>query len=160
MAKRPDVAKEYARVLAAHQQKGYISEVPAPDRLSKSTQWFLPHFPVVRSDKSTTKVRVVFDAAAPWNGVSLNDTMPTGPALQGDIVYVLLRFSVEPVALIGDISEMFLQVGIKHEDRGCHCFLWREKPTDEIKIYEFNRVVFGGESFTFPDMQGGERSHH
>ena len=83
LAKRPDVAKEYARVLAAHEQKDYISEVPAPDRLSKSAQWFLPHFPVMKSDKTTTKVRVVFDAAAPWNGVSLNDTMHTDSALQG-----------------------------------------------------------------------------
>ena len=149
LAKRPDVAKEYARVLAAHEQKGYISEVPAPDRLSKSAQWFLPHFPVVRSDKTTTKVRVVFDAAAPWNGVSLNDTMHTGPALQGDIVDVLLRFSLEPVSLVGDISEMFLQVGIKHEDRRYHRFLWREEPTDEIKIYEFNRVVFGVKASPF-----------
>ena len=94
--------------------------MPARDRLSKSAQWFLPHFPVVRSDNCTTKVRVVFDAAAPWNGVSLNYTMHTGPALQGDIVDVLLRFSLEPVAFVGDISEMFLQVGIKHEDRRYH----------------------------------------
>ena len=44
---------------------------------------------------------------------------------------------------------MFLQVGIKQEDRRYHIFLWREEPTDEMKNYEFNRVVFGVKASPF-----------
>lgn len=27
-------------------------------------QWYLPHFPIVKNTRATTKVRVVFDASA------------------------------------------------------------------------------------------------
>ena len=72
-----------------------------------SNQWFLPHFAVVREDKETTKVRVVFDAAARYNNVSINDLMLPGPKLQNDLVKILLQFCKEPIVLIADIPEMF-----------------------------------------------------
>ena len=56
---------------------------------------------------------------------------------------MLLRFSSEPVALVGDISEMFLQVGLKEQDKKYHRLLWRAEQQDPIQTYEFNRVVFG-----------------
>ena len=115
-----------------------------------SDQWFLPHFPVIRPDKDTTKIRAVFDAAMKYNGKSLNDTMRSGPKLQREIVDVLTRFRRAPVALSSDISEMFLQVGIREEDRKYHRFLWRDFHTEcEPTIYEFQRLVFGNTASPF-----------
>ena len=37
---------------------GYIQDVPE-DEPKPPSEWFLPHFPVVRPEKATTKVRVV-----------------------------------------------------------------------------------------------------
>ncbi|XP_024884898.1 uncharacterized protein LOC112462775, partial [Temnothorax curvispinosus] len=55
--------------------------------------FYLPHHGVVKSDSTTTKLRVVFDASAKdLNGVSLNDVLRSGPKLQTDIVVILLRF--------------------------------------------------------------------
>ena len=59
---------------------------------NKIRQWYLPHFPVVRLDKSTMKVRIVFDCSAKCDGVSLNDEIHAGPKLQQDLFDVLLRF--------------------------------------------------------------------
>ena len=69
-------------------------------------KWYLPHFPVVRKDRSTTKVRIVFDASARYNGTALNDVIYQGPKLQNDLFNVLLRFRRYPVALMCDIAEM------------------------------------------------------
>ena len=143
LRQKPSVAEEYRRVMLAHEAKGYIRPVSDASAESDVDQWYLPHFPVVREDKTTTKVRVVYDAAARWDGTSLNDQMFSGPALQSNIVDVLLSFSLEPIALVGDISEMFLQVRLKEEDKQYHRLLWRAAPDEPVKTYEFNRVVFG-----------------
>ncbi|XP_065182304.1 uncharacterized protein LOC135813015 [Sycon ciliatum] len=140
---RPRVQQQYHDVMQSHLDKGYIREVPSREvDADGAQQWFLPHFPVVRNDKETTKVRIVFDAAAKWDGRSINDEMFSGPALQTDIVKVLIRFCAEPVALVADISEMFLQVALREEDRKYHRFLWRFDD-NQPRVYEFQRVVFG-----------------
>ena len=79
-------------------------------------KWFLPHFPVIHEDKTITKFRSVFDSAAKFKGHSLNDMMHAGPKLQNDLVDILIHFRSEPVALVGDICEMFLQVGLAAKD--------------------------------------------
>ena len=47
----------------------------------------------------------------------MNDEMHAGPKLQKDLVRVLTRFCKEPVALVADIAEMFLQVEVAEKDR-------------------------------------------
>ncbi|XP_065192597.1 uncharacterized protein LOC135823676 [Sycon ciliatum] len=140
---RPRVQQQYHDVMQSHLDKGYIREVPSREvDADGAQQWFLPHFPVVRNDKETTKVRIVFDAAAKWDGRSINDEMFSGPTLQTDIVKVLIRFCAEPVALVADISEMFLQVALREEDRKYHRFLWRFDD-NQPRVYDFQRMVFG-----------------
>ena len=101
---------------------------------TEESQWFLPHFPVIREDKKTTKVRTVFDAAK----------------LQRELVDVLTRFRQAPIALSADISEMFLQVGISSKDRPYHRLLWREfDNTRDPDVCEFSRVLFGNTASPF-----------
>ena len=68
MKKGPKIAQAYDQVIKDYETKGYVTKVPK----TEESQWFLPHFPVVRKDKTTTKVRIVYDAAAKCNGKSLN----------------------------------------------------------------------------------------
>ncbi|XP_065195393.1 uncharacterized protein LOC135826719 [Sycon ciliatum] len=143
LSRRPSVRQRYHDVMQSHLAKGYIREVPSEEVDGDGdNQWFLPHFPVVRDDKETTKVRIVFDAAAKWDGRSINDEMHSGPALQTDLVKVLICFCSEPVALVADISEMFLQVMLRKSDRKYHRFLWRFDD-GPAHVYEFQHVVFG-----------------
>ena len=45
-----------------------------------------------KSDWLTTKVRVVFDASAKYDGISLNDAIHSGPKLHRELFDVLLHF--------------------------------------------------------------------
>ena len=143
LAKQPEIATAYQGVINSYKQKGYIREVQKEDEQVDKV-WYLPHFPVVRQDKSTSKVRPVFDASAKYKGVSLNDVLHQGPKLQNDLVSVLTRFRRSPIALVCDITEMYLQVHLQPADRSVHRFLWRDMNKDvPPKVYEFTRVVFG-----------------
>ena len=67
--RKPDVLRSYKEAMNAN-------EINEPE---DGPRWYLPHFPVIREDRETTKVRIVFDSAARCKGVSLNDAMLTGP---------------------------------------------------------------------------------
>ena len=67
-------------------------------------------------DKTTTKVRTVFDCSAKTDDVSLNAIF-AGPKLQKDLFDVLIRFRRNPIALACDIKEMYLQVEIEERVR-------------------------------------------
>ena len=100
--------------------------------------------------KSTTKVRTVFDCSAKCKGISLNDVIHAGPKLQRELFDVLICFRCNPVALVCDIQEMYLQIANEPEDRRLFQILWRDGETgrnpDE---YKFSRVVFGKNSVSF-----------
>ena len=83
----------------------------------------LASLPSGRLQKSTTKVSIVYDGSARFQGVSLNDEQLNGPKLQQDLTVVLLRFRKSPVAVGSDITEMYMQVAMAPEDRPFHRFL-------------------------------------
>ena len=70
--------------------------------------------------------------------------MHAGLKLQNNLVDILIRFRSEPVALVGDICEMLLHVGLAEKDRPYHCILWHSfetiRPAD---VNEFLRLIFG-----------------
>ena len=118
--------------------------------MTDEEQWFLPHFAVVNNQKASTKVRIVYDAAAKLEGKSLNDAIHSGPKLQRELVDVLTRFRRAPVALTADISQMFLQVGLAEKDRRFHRFLSRGlDETKQPEVYEFMRLPFGNTASPF-----------
>ena len=140
------VAEEYKATIQAYVEKGYLRKVPSDEQLPNNV-WYLPHFPVVRMDKATTKVRIVFDCAAKCNGISLNDMIHAGPKLRQGLFNVLVRFRRNPVGIACDIKEMYLQIEVKEQDRSHFQLLWRDlDPNREPDVFEFNRVVFGKNS--------------
>ena len=143
-----DIAVAYNKCILQYVEKGYIRKIPEYEKCE--SKWYLAYFPVIRLDKETTKTRIVFDASAKYEGVSLNDVIHQGPKLQRDLFDVLLRFRRFPVALVCDIAEMYLRICIAHKDKPYHRFLWRGTSQNRHPdIYEFDRVVFGLNSSPF-----------
>ena len=84
----------------------------------------MPHHAVVWCNKSTTKVRVVYDASAKTDGPSLNDCLHTGPSLHKKIFEILVRFWAYPVALASDIEKSFLMIQVAKSDQDVLRILW------------------------------------
>lgn len=116
----------------------------------------MPHHPVITPGKSTTKVRIVYDASAKTNkeGNSLNDCLYRGPLILRDLCGLLLRFRLNRTAIVADIEKAFLQVGLQQDERNVTRFFWikdiKKTPTCEnIITYRFCRVPFGVVSSPF-----------
>ena len=123
LKKQPDLGEQYNKIIEEYVEKGYLDYVDV-DPL-KDTGWYLPHVPIVRPDKATTKIRIVFDGSAKCEERSLNDVIHQGPKLRRDLVNVFLRFRRFPVALVCDIAEMYLRIGISEDDQCFQRALWR-----------------------------------
>ena len=106
----PVILSEYHRIMEDQLKQGIIELVPTHESVPNQIH-YLPHHPVVRQDKSTTKVRIVFDASAKSPGrPSLNDCLFKGPKFDQLIFDILLRFRVHKIALIADLEKAFLMI--------------------------------------------------
>ena len=120
---------------------GHAELVPS-ERLGRDdgAVWYLPHHAVLSGANS--KLRIVFDCAAEYQGVSLNKECFQGPDLCNKLVHVLLRFRLYQNAMTADIQAMYLQVRIPEQERDCLRFLWLEN--GEVKSYRMTSHLFGG----------------
>ena len=143
LLKKPEVTRRLKEAMNTNVKKGYVRKLE-PNETEDTSSWYLPHFLVIREDRETTKVRIVFDSAARCKGISLNDMMLTGLKLQQDVLEILLRFRLRPVTLAADIKEMCSEVVLAEKDRKYHRLLWRDlDPTKPLDVYEAVRLTFG-----------------
>ena len=140
--------------------KGMIEDV-TEKMLPAGGVHYIPHHAVIRRDKETTKLRIVFDASSKTEGVSLNGCLNSGPCLVANLFDVLLRFRCHQIALISDIEKAFLQVSIAPEHRDFLRFLWVSDVNEahlKIVIKRMTRTMFGVTSSPF--LLGGTLQHH
>ena len=82
----------------------------------------------------------------------MNDFLEMGPNLLPEILSILLRFRLHKYAILGDVSQAFLQISLDPTDRDLTRFLWyRLVPnsqgsydnTEDVITYRFTRLPFG-----------------
>ena len=145
LKQNPAILHEYDAIIQDQLKRGIVEVVEDLKDTPKMTH-YLPHHAVIRQDKKTTKVRVVYDASARSSGPSLNDCLHTGPKFNQRILEILLRFRSYPIALVADIEKAFLMISIAPKDREVLRFLWLKdvfQEESEIIKLRFTRVVFG-----------------
>ncbi|GFW11578.1 integrase catalytic domain-containing protein [Trichonephila clavipes] len=121
-----------------------IVERTSCDSLLDSQGFYLPHYAVIRSDKTTSRIRIVFDGSAHENGQSsLNQSLYTGPNLHPNILELLLCFRKSPVAFTADVKSAFLQIELDFRDRDFTRFFWTDNLNNEPYVLNFTRVLFG-----------------
>ena len=123
LRKEPDVLKEYDSVIRDQIDRGIVEVVDREARPESNRIHYIPHHAVIRRDKSTTRLRVVYDASAKSDGASLNECLHAGPPLAQNIFDIMLRFRGHRIALVGDIEKAFLMVHIAEEDKDVLRFL-------------------------------------
>ena len=127
LRKQPSLLSEYSNIIQEQLKTGIVEEVPAGDLKNKaaSQSYYLPHLAVVRTERETTKVRVVYDgsAKASKEEKSLNDCLQTGPNYLPHVFDMLANFRKSIVGLTADIEKAFLKVGIQDDKRDFLRFL-------------------------------------
>ena len=157
----PEVLKEYDAVIKDQLTKGVVEIVEKEDIGELGKVHYIPHHAVIRRDKETTKLRIVYDASAKTSGPSLNECLYTGPAMTHNIMDIILRFRSHKVALAGDIEKAFLMIAVSEADRNVLRFLWFDdvwSDQPKIIVLRFTRVVFGVSSSPF--LLNATISHH
>ncbi len=147
--KNDSYKKNYLNVVKKLKDNDHCEKVKVNPRTRG--QCLMAHFGVEK-ESETTPLRVVMDGAAKGpEGESLNDYLCPGPKLQSSLTDLLIHFRMKPFALVGDISQMFLQVLLKPADRAFHRFLWAtdEEGLKEPEVLQSTRWVFGNTQAPF-----------
>ncbi|XP_065674130.1 uncharacterized protein LOC136091074 [Hydra vulgaris] len=138
---------EYNQIFIEYENNNIIERVSEYDIFKEpGCVHYLPHRPVMRRDKDTTKIRAVFDASCFTTGPSLNDCLYSGPNLLSKMFDILLKFRFNAIGIIADIKQEFLNIETSYEHRDYLSFLWYERISDKedkLIVYRFLRVVFG-----------------
>lgn len=147
LKKNKELLKDYDNVINDQINSGIIEAVPELDD-DQAPMHFLPHHGVIRSDRETTKLRVVFDGSAKSDKstASINECLEKGPNLVPHLFDIVVKFRGYPFAVVADIEKAFHQIQINPEDRRMLRFLWFddiEKDCPQIKQFQFRRLVFG-----------------
>ena len=161
LKKDPKLFRECDELIKKQIDMGIVEEVPENASCAPGNVRYLPHHPVIRRDKQTTMVRVVYNCSAKTNKTSLNSCLKAGPSLLPKIADVLIRFRFHEIGLVADVEKAFHQISIAEKDRDALRFLWIDNIASErprVLLYRFARVVFGVTSSPF--LLNATIAHH
>ncbi|XP_062713981.1 uncharacterized protein LOC134290796 [Aedes albopictus] len=138
LQKDPELEKNVQTQIVEYQHKGYCHKATENELTSVDPRkvWYLP-LSVVLNPKKPGKVRLVWDAAAAVQGVSLNSQLLKGPDFLTSLPSVICQFREHRIWFGGDIREMFHQVRIRPEDRQAQRFLFSGQ------VYVMDCAIFG-----------------
>ena len=114
---------------------------PVGDCTIDTPIWYLPFF-----GTRTDKPKAVYDGAAMFNGMSLNQIVLAGENLLNNLVEVLIRFRLSKYACVADVSKCFFQVSIPSDQQNLFRIVWyKNNDLDKGKpqIFKFTRHVWG-----------------
>ena len=160
LSRNEELLKSYVNVIKEQLEQNITEEVKEPGIIGNVT--YLPHKEVIKDEKSSTKLRVVFDASAKSCGnPSLNEILYKGLCLNPQLYDLLLKFRIYPIAMVADIEKAYLQILVDESHRDFLLFLWYKDIFDEVPEickYSFCTVIFGATCSQFL-LNGTIRTH-
>lgn len=128
---------------------GHMELVPPSER-DTPLNYYIPHHSILKHSNGSTKLRVVFNASARTSvGLSLNESMYTGPKLQPSIQIVLLRSRIWKYVFVADIRQMYRQILVRPADRNYLRIFWRFSTDSPIEEYRLCTVTYGTSAAPF-----------
>ena len=124
---------------------------------------YLPHHAVIRKNRETTKLRIVYDGSAksPGQQLSLNDCVTTCPNYIRQLADLLVTSLCNRITITADIEKAFLIIGIQKNQRNMLRFLWLKDPyfpNSGVILLRFCILVFGLRPS--PSILGATLTHH
>ncbi|GFT89614.1 integrase catalytic domain-containing protein [Trichonephila clavipes] len=131
----------YEKFLQEYEDLGHMREIKAD---GSGVSFYMPHHGVYRPEKSTTKLRTVFNASSPsTSGKSLNLIQFNDGLVQEDLFSIMVRFRKHKYAFTTDIEKMFRMINIHPEQTCLQRILWKKGIGEPIKTYELTTVTYG-----------------
>lgn len=121
---------KYNDIIEEQLEPGIIEPVLKENvKKSSAKVHYMPHHAVVREDKTTTKVRIVFSGSVKSSpeDLSINECLEGGPNIIPSLYDILTCFRSHPYALVADIEKAFYMISIKEDDRDALRFLWLKR---------------------------------
>ncbi|XP_053687203.1 uncharacterized protein LOC128736742 [Sabethes cyaneus] len=142
--KHPALKVNVVQQIENYQIKGYAHKITEAEinNTPSSATWYLP-INVTLNPHKPGKVRLVWDAAASVKGISLNSELLKGPDMLVSLPKVICHFRERPIAIGGDIQEMYHQIRIRSEDKQAQRFLFRSDPMEISQVYVMDVATFG-----------------
>ena len=138
LMKDPNSANEYDKQIKEMTELNFARKLSEEEiKNHEDPVHYIAHHKVVRPEKKSTPVRIVFNSSASYECHKLNDYWLKGPDVLNNLFGVVLRFRENEVAISSDISKMYHRVLIPlKEDQDVHRFLWRNLETErEPDVY-------------------------
>ena len=164
LLKSPALLEQYDDIIQEQLRRGIIERVTDSSE-EGSVKHYISHHPVITPSKSTTKVRIVYNASAKTrkDDLSLNDCLYRGPVMLPSLYGLLIRFRIFPIGIVADIEKAFLNVGLQNHERDVTRFLWLKNPVkptldSNLQVYRFCRVPFG--VISSPFLLGATIAYH
>ncbi|GFW49504.1 uncharacterized protein TNCV_2842851 [Trichonephila clavipes] len=132
----------YREFLRDYERLGHMKEVT--NETEPEITYYATHHGIYRPEKSTTKLRVVFNCSSLTdNGISLNDIQYNGGVIQEDLYAQMLRFRTYTYAFTAGIKMMNRTILINPKQRNLQKIVWCESEHESPKIYELSTVTYG-----------------
>lgn len=147
--KNNSIFNAYKSFITEYLELGHMK----PSTCNQTPECFLPHHCVMRDDSSTTALRVVYNASAKTSSnKSLNDFMYTGPNLQQDLQFLIIKWRQYQYAFTADIEKMFRQIWVHSDDQALQKIIWRDNPSQKLQEYQLTTVTYGTKAAPFLAM--------
>lgn len=137
--------REYSNFIEEYVRLGHARYIPLElKNRNNDHKYFIPHHCVIRNDKSTTRLRVVFDASLKTtSGYSLNSICLKGLVVQPELFDILCRFRTFRFAVVADIEKMYRQILTNPDQNYLQNILWRQNTSEDIKCIELLTISYG-----------------
>ena len=111
LVKIPTLLEKYDAIIKEQLNKGIIEQVTDDSEVGP-LKHYIPHHLVITPLKSTTKVRIVYDASAKTRqgNKSLNECLYRCPIILPSLFGLLLRFRLSPIGMVSDVEKAFLNI--------------------------------------------------
>lgn len=94
----PETQEEYNSIIQDQVRSGIMQVIGNLEHVDGERVHYLPHHAIIRHDKETTKMRIVYDASA---------KSIVGPKFNQKILDILLRFRIHQTELTADTEKAF-----------------------------------------------------
>ncbi|GFT34291.1 integrase catalytic domain-containing protein [Trichonephila clavipes] len=131
----------YVEFLKEYEELGHLERVI--ESSEPPTHYYIPHHGVLRPEKLTTKLRIVFNGSFPTTtGISLNDILLKGEVKE-DVFETISRFRRHKFAFTTDIQKMYRQKLINPDQQDLQRIIWKHGLDAKILTYRLKTATCG-----------------